>query len=133
MAFSNDQQHKLPESQNFIKPIYSHQREPTIHYQNNQTFPITSQQIQQHTQPFSNAIQNQLQAQNAGIHQATINHSNIQSNGINSGSNSVYHHAALNQSAFGGFNFGMTSNSNTLNFNTNQNLTFSRPQPLMNR
>ncbi len=132
MAFSNDQKHKLSESQNFIKPIYSHQREPTVHYQNNQTFPITSQQTQQQAQLFPNVIQNQLQAQNAVIHQAAINHSNIQPSGVNGGSNSIYHHAALNQSAFGGFNFGMTNNSNVQNFN-NQNLTFSRPQPLMNR
>lgn len=137
LAFSNEQTHKLPEYQNFVKPVYNHPREPTIHYQNNVTFPTPAQ----NSQPSPIVAQNQLFTQNAVNHQSPIHHSSNQQNGASNsagsgaanGSNNIYHLATLNQSAFGGFNFGMTSNSNTLNFNTNQNLSFNRPQPLLNR
>jgi hypothetical protein len=137
IAFSNEQNPKLPEYQNFVKPVYNHPREPTIHYQNNITFPTPVQNPQ--TSPI--VTQNQLLTQNAVTHQSPIlpssnqinGTSNGASNGVANASNNIYHLATLNQSAFGGFNFGMTSNSNALNFNTNQNLSFNRPQPLLNQ
>lgn len=62
-----------------------------------------------------------------------INHVNHPSINTNHGNANVYNHSAINPSSFGGFSFGMTNNLNSVNFNSNQNFSFNRPQTPINR
>jgi hypothetical protein len=66
--------------------------------------------------------------QNQTVNSGPINHQNGSINGN-------YQHSGMSQSAFGGFNFGMSNNLNAVNLmpSNNQNLSFSRPQTSINR
>lgn len=123
MAFSHEPHHKLHESQTYAKPSYNHSREPTIHYQN--------------TQIYSNPTpQTNVQTSNISQNTSTVNQNNHlvhQTAGQTHGNQNIYNHTTMNQSAFGRFNFGITNNLNSLNFNTNPNLIYNRPQNPISR
>ena len=132
MAFSHDQHQKLNEIQSYAKPTYIPSREPTVHYQNSQIYSGPSNLLNLQS---SNISQTPIQPNNSQINQINqLNPTSHQLMGSNNGNNSsIYNHSTMNQSAFGGFNFGMTSNLNNNNFNTNQNFTYNRPQIPINR
>jgi hypothetical protein len=128
----------LPDVQPFVKPVYNHSNtQPTVHYQNNQMYVPQIINSSQHSQQEQSRIQttNQLFSQSPNVHQNLINHTSHQNNGASIINNSVYHNSGITQSAFGGFNFGMTNNINSLNLNpmNNSSLSFSRGQTLINR
>lgn len=123
MAFSHEQHLKLSDSQTYVKPTYVHSKEPTVHYQNNQIYSPPVPQI--NVQP-SNIPQNQVQSNNTTINQ--INHTSHQPVNTNLGNSNIYNHSTMSPTAYGGFNFGLTNNLNTLNFSTNQNFSLNRQQ-----
>lgn len=128
MAFSQEQHHKLSESQTYAKPSYAPSREPTIHYQSNQIYTPPPPVTQSNVQPPQNVSQPQPQTQ---TNNAMMNQNN--NHIANHMNQNIYNHGQINPSAFGGFNFGMTNNLSAINFNANQNFSFSRPQTPITR